>query len=127
MPIYSSKIETSIDIPCLNTTQTESYLGNECKGFIVFFCLQVEEKDEIDRIVVVREYPDVFLKEFSSLPLERELEFSIYLDPESSPISKAPYRMAPIKLAELKKQLEELLENGFIRPSASPWGLPCFL
>nr|GFC47058.1 putative reverse transcriptase domain-containing protein [Tanacetum cinerariifolium] len=42
----------------------------------------------------------------------------------AKPISKAPYHMAPVELKELKEQLQEMLENGFIRPSASPWGAP---
>ncbi|KAL8095353.1 hypothetical protein AgCh_036723 [Apium graveolens] len=42
----------------------------------------------------------------------------------AQPISKAPYRMAPLELQELKEQLEELLDKGFIRPSVSPWGAP---
>ena len=44
--------------------------------------------------------------------------------PKTTPISMAPYHMAPIKLKELKLQLQELLEKGFIRPSVSPWGAP---
>ena len=47
--------------------------------------------------------------------------------PEIAPISKAPYRMAPIELAELKKQLQEYLDKGFIRPSVSPWGVSVLL
>src|SRR5690606_4236668 len=43
---------------------------------------------------------------------------------ETAPLSKVPYRMAPAEIAELKKQLEELLDKGFIRPSSSPWGAP---
>jgi hypothetical protein len=38
------------------------------------------------------------------------------------PISKAPYRVAPAELKELKEQLQELLDKSFIRPSVSPWG-----
>ncbi|KAL0299997.1 UNVERIFIED_CONTAM: Retrovirus-related Pol polyprotein from transposon.6 [Sesamum angustifolium] len=47
--------------------------------------------------------------------------------PRVSPISIAPYRMAPVELQELKKQLEELLEKGFVRPSTSPWGTLVFV
>ncbi|GJR93398.1 putative reverse transcriptase domain-containing protein [Tanacetum coccineum] len=57
-------------------------------------------------------------------PPEREVEFTIELNPDAQPISKAPYRMAPVELKELKDQLQELLERGFIRPSVSPWGAP---
>uniref|UniRef100_A0A2N9G313 RNA-directed DNA polymerase n=1 Tax=Fagus sylvatica TaxID=28930 RepID=A0A2N9G313_FAGSY len=58
------------------------------------------------------------------LPPDREIEFSVDLLPGSGPISKAPYRMAPAELKELKEQLQELLDKGFIRPSVSPWGAP---
>ena len=70
----------------------------------------------------VWEFPDVFPDNLPRLPLDREVEFSIDLLPSATPISKAPYRMAPTELRELKEQLEELLDKGFIRPSASPKG-----
>ncbi|GJT57085.1 putative reverse transcriptase domain-containing protein [Tanacetum coccineum] len=65
-----------------------------------------------------------FSDELPGLPLAREIEFGIELIPGAEPISKAPYRMAPVELKELKEQLQEMLENGFIRPSVSPWGAP---
>ncbi|XP_074283271.1 uncharacterized protein LOC141607825 [Silene latifolia] len=55
---------------------------------------------------------------------ERDVEFSIDLVPGSGPIAKAPYRMAPAELQELRKQLDEMIEKDFIRPSSSPWGAP---
>nr|GFC44453.1 putative reverse transcriptase domain-containing protein [Tanacetum cinerariifolium] len=58
------------------------------------------------------------------IPPVREVEFNIELIPRAEPISKAPYRMAPIELKDLKYQLQELLERGFIRLSVSPWGAP---
>nr|GFD32258.1 DNA/RNA polymerases superfamily protein [Tanacetum cinerariifolium] len=61
---------------------------------------------------------DVFPDELPGIPPVREVEFSIELIPEAEPISKASYRMALIELKELKDQLQELLERGFIRPSA---------
>ena len=58
------------------------------------------------------------------LPPDREIEFVIDVIPGTTPISKAAYRMAPTELKELKLQLQELLDKGFIRPSFSPWGAP---
>ncbi|WMV45580.1 hypothetical protein MTR67_038965 [Solanum verrucosum] len=55
------------------------------------------------------------------VPPEREIDLGIDLLPETQPISIPPYRMAP---AELKEQLKDLLEKGFIRPSHFPWGAP---
>jgi len=52
----------------------------------------------------VRDFPEVF-QEGPGLPPDREIEFAIELLPGTTPISKAPYRMAPTKLIELKKQL----------------------
>ncbi|MCI32734.1 RNA-directed DNA polymerase (Reverse transcriptase), partial [Trifolium medium] len=71
--------------------------------------------------------PDVFPGDVSDVPPEREVEFTIDLVPGTSPISMAPYRMSASELKELKKQLEELLEKKFIRPSVSPWGAPVLL
>jgi hypothetical protein len=58
------------------------------------------------------------------MPPDRDIEFSIDLLPRTAPISKRPYRMGVKNLVELKKQIEELLEKGFICPSSSPWGAP---
>ncbi|TYK29838.1 DNA/RNA polymerases superfamily protein [Cucumis melo var. makuwa] len=73
---------------------------------------------------VVREYPGVFPDELPGLPPLREIDFAIELEPDTAPISRVPYRMAPAELKELKVQLQELLDKGFIRPSVSPWGAP---
>ena len=73
---------------------------------------------------VVREFIDVFPEDLPNLPSEREVEFEIVLEPETTPISRAPYRMSPVELKELKLQLQELLNKGFIRPSVSHWGAP---
>jgi hypothetical protein len=73
---------------------------------------------------VVREFPDVFLEELPRMPPDREVEFVIDLLPGTAPISKRPYRMSMEQLKELKKQLTELQESGYICPSSSPWGAP---
>jgi hypothetical protein len=56
------------------------------------------------------------------MPPDREIEFVIELVPGTAPIFKRPYRMAANQLVELKKQLQELLDKGYIRPSSSSWG-----
>jgi hypothetical protein len=75
-------------------------------------------------IPIVCEYPYVFPDDLPGMPPDRDIEFIIELQPGIAPISKRPYRMPPIELAELKIQLQDLLDKGFIRPSASPWGCP---
>jgi hypothetical protein len=67
---------------------------------------------------------DVFPDELPGLPPDRDVEFVIELQPGTAPISKRSYRMPPKELAELNKQLQELLDKGYIRPSSSPWGCP---
>jgi len=76
----------------------------------------------VAEIPVVCELLDVFTEDLPGLPPDRDIEFKIYLIPGIAPISRRPYRMPPNELAELKKQLQELLEKGLIRPSSSPWG-----
>jgi hypothetical protein len=78
----------------------------------------------LEDIRVVCEYPDVFPEELPGMPPDRDVEFVIDILPGTAPISKRPYRMSSTQLIELKKQIKELLENGFIRPSSSPWGAP---
>jgi hypothetical protein len=56
------------------------------------------------------------------MPSERAIEFKIELQPDTAPIAKAPYKMSPVKMRELKIQLQGLLDKGYIRPSTSPWG-----
>jgi hypothetical protein len=79
---------------------------------------------EIWDVLVVCEFPDVFLEDLPGLPPERDVEFVIELKPDMTPISRRSYRMPPNELAELKTQLQDLLEKGFIRPSSSRWGCP---
>ena len=65
-------------------------------------------------ILVAFEFSNVFLDELPSLPLDRDVEFRIELVLGTTPISKRPYRMPPNELAELKIQLQELLDKGLI-------------
>jgi hypothetical protein len=75
-------------------------------------------------IRTISEYPNVFPEELSGMPRDREIEFVIEIVPGTAPIFKTPYRMTANQLTKLKEQLQELLDKGYIRLSASPWGAP---
>ena len=85
-------------------------------------CLPLEDEGRRDLSLprVVYEYEDVFPNELLGLPLHRYVDFVIELHPGMSPISMTPHRMALVELQELKVQLQEFLNKGFIRPSTSP-------
>ena len=73
---------------------------------------------EIRDIPVVREFPNVFPEDLPGLPPDRDVQFNIELQPGTTLISWRAYRMPPKELAELKAQLQELIEKGFIQPSS---------
>jgi hypothetical protein len=92
----------------------------ECVNSCTYAATRIKLKD----ILVVCEYLDVFPDDLLGMPPDRDVEFIIELQPGTAPISKRPYRMPPNELAELKIQLQDLLDKGFIRLSPSPWGCP---
>ncbi|KAJ4974497.1 hypothetical protein NE237_007671 [Protea cynaroides] len=93
-------------------------------GYLVSMVDVTADLPKMEDIKVVWEFPDVFSEDLPGLPPDRATEFVIDLLPGVAPVSKAPYRMAPTELKELKTQMQELLDKGFIRPSISPWGAP---
>ncbi|CAL2228371.1 unnamed protein product [Prunus armeniaca] len=99
-------------------------LQKGCKGYLAHIIDIREITLNLEDIPVVREFLDVFPDDLPVLPPEREIEFSIELLPGTNLIYQIPYRMAPTELRELKTQLQELVDMGFIRPSVSPWGAP---
>ena len=79
-----------------------------------------------EEVPVVKDFSSVFL-ELPGMPPDRDIEFLIELLPGTGPISKRPYMMPAKYLEEIKKQIKELLDKGYIRPSSSPWGSPVLL
>ena len=79
---------------------------------------------QIEDIRIICEFKDVFPEELLGMPPKRDVDFSIDLVPGIEPISKAPYRMTPREMEELKVQLGEFLDKGYIRPIVSPGGAP---
>ncbi|KAL4309721.1 hypothetical protein GQ457_01G021200 [Hibiscus cannabinus] len=93
-------------------------------AFLAYVLDSPNSSSEVFEIRAVRHFPDVFPGELPGLPPDRAVEFVIQTLEGSTPVSMTPYRMAPKELKELKVQLQELLDRGFIRPSVSPWGAP---
>nr|GFA83861.1 hypothetical protein [Tanacetum cinerariifolium] len=112
------------NITIISGLQVRPLLSHGCEGFLATIHDTTSDVPSIHDQPIVSEFPDVFPDELPRIPPVCEVEFNIELIPGSEPISKASYRMAPIELKELKDQLQELLERGFIRPSVSPWGAP---
>ena len=104
----------------MSCTKAQRYLR---KGYVAFLAHVTEERSKsksIQDIPIVRDYPEVFPDELPGLPPVRQVEFHIDLVPNANPIAKAPYRLAPSEMQELSKQLQDLSDKGFIRPSFSP-------
>ena len=76
--------------------------------------MEDKARHDLDRPLVVCEYEDILLDELSGLPLHRDVDFVIELLLGTSPISMTPHRMAPVEFQELKVQIQEFLDNGFI-------------
>lgn len=108
----------------ISTLQGTRLLRQGCSRFLASLVAPTAEGPKIEDIPIVREFEDVFLKDPPGLPPDREIDFSIDLLLRTTPISEAPYFMA---LVELKEQLQEFLDKGFIHLSVSPWGAPIFL
>jgi hypothetical protein len=94
------------------------------KGSCHQMAIDSKELDSLEIIKVVSEFPDMFLEDLPGMPPERKVEFAIELLPGTAPISKRAYRVSGLELVELKKQIDELSEKGYIRPSTSPWAAP---
>ena len=108
----------------LPQTVYESRCQGQLAGWLASLTLEDEERLDLDLPQVVCECVDVFPNELPGLPPQRVVDFDIELHPGTSPISMTLHRMAPVELQELRVQLQELLDKGFIRPSTSPWGAP---
>ena len=111
----------------LPQTVYESRCQGQLAGWLASLTLGDEERPDLDLPWVVCEYVDVFPDKLPGLPPQRVVDFGIELHPSTSPISMTPHRMASVELQELRVQLQELLDKGFIGPSTSPWGTPVLL
>ena len=103
-------------------TMHDSRWSGQLMGWLASLTLEGEGRQDLGLPRVFYEYEDVFSDELPGLPSHRDVDFVIELHPGTYPISMTPHRMALVELHEHKVQLQELLDEGFIRPSTSPWG-----
>ncbi|KAL0448683.1 UNVERIFIED_CONTAM: Transposon Ty3-G Gag-Pol polyprotein [Sesamum latifolium] len=108
----------------LSTAQAVRAIKKGCEALLAFTIDTRVGPIKLEDILIVREFPDVFPDDLPGPPPDREIEFEVNLVPGATPVSKTPYRMAPVELRELKKQLQELMDKKLIRPSVSSWGAP---
>ncbi|GJU42968.1 putative reverse transcriptase domain-containing protein [Tanacetum coccineum] len=105
-------------------TLTSSSVWIGLSSMMSLSSVKKSKEKRLEDVLVIRDFPEVFLEELPGLPPPRQVEFRIDLVPGAAPVAHAPYRLAPYKIKELSIQLQELLEKGFIRLSSSPWGAP---
>jgi hypothetical protein len=111
----------TVEIDSPEHEPTIFYLPQQkCRNSCTYAATGIKLKD----IPIVCEYPDIFPDDLPGMLPDRDIVFIIELQPGTASISKRSYRMPPNELAELKIQLQDLIDKGFIRPSASPWGCP---
>nr|GEZ97281.1 putative reverse transcriptase domain-containing protein [Tanacetum cinerariifolium] len=99
----------------------------KCHKCSKVFAKKEEDKSEgkqLKDVPIIWDFPKVFPEDLPGLPPARPVEFQIDLIPGAAPVARAPYRLAPSEMKELSKQLQELSDKVFIRPSFSPWGAP---
>ncbi|KAK8714256.1 hypothetical protein V6N13_149449 [Hibiscus sabdariffa] len=108
----------------VSTLEAQRLMDDGCQAYLAYVMNPNMGEARPRDIRTVWDFPGVFPEELPGLPPDREVEFVIETHADSAPVSISPYRMAPKELKELKTQLQELLDRGFIRPSTSPWGAP---
>ena len=108
----------------ISATIARKMVRKGCEAYMAYVIDTVKARPSVSDIPTVSDFSDVFMEELPKLSPQREIEFAIDVVAGATPASITPYRMVPLELKELKLQLQELLEKGFIRPSVSPWGAP---
>ena len=108
----------------ISAMQARRFLREGCEAFLALVLDSKRGQIELENILVVKDFPEVFLEELPGIPPKREMDLSIEILPGIAPTSRAPNRIAPTELKELKIKLQELMDKGFIRPCVFPWGAP---
>ena len=115
-------LQKILPISTMTTMRSSKMLRKSYQGYLAYAIEVRDSGSRMEDIPIVREFSDVFKEDLLGIPPDREIDFQIELALGTEPISKVPYRMAPLDLKELKVQMEELMSKGFVKPSTSPWG-----
>nr|GEU35576.1 putative reverse transcriptase domain-containing protein [Tanacetum cinerariifolium] len=117
-------------IDIVPTPLGNSYYVKLADGKIVGIFLSAKKDEDklegkqLKDVPIIQDFLEVFPEDLRGLPPARPVEFQINLIPGAAPVARAPYRLAPSEMKELSKQLQEIFDKGFIRPSSSPLGTP---
>nr|GEW22213.1 putative reverse transcriptase domain-containing protein [Tanacetum cinerariifolium] len=122
--------ETRFNI--ISCAKSQKYMLKDAKSFLHILLRKRQKasqrRRDLKNVPIVRDFPEVFPEDLPGLPPNRQVVFQIDLIPGAALVARAPYRLAPFEMKKLSKQLKELSDKGFIRPSSSPWGArSCFL
>ncbi|GJX53963.1 putative reverse transcriptase domain-containing protein [Tanacetum coccineum] len=121
-------IASRLGVSVRNEEKMGNAIGKNLESNVVWISAKKEEDKsegkQIKDVQIIRDFPEVFPKDLLGFPPARPVEFQIDLIPGAAPVARAPYRLAPSEMKELSKQIQELSDKGFIRPSSSPWGAP---
>jgi hypothetical protein len=118
-------IQKHVSVRQISTLQVKKYSRKGCPLYAMQVLKFLENnKPSLEDHPILREYKYVFPKEVPGIPPRRDIDFSIELVPGAVPMSRTCYRMSTPELGELKLQLKEMMEKGYIQPSVSPWGTP---
>jgi hypothetical protein len=124
MKAHKALLDTTIEIVHLDSPVHGIHILQLSSSFVATSSVHHIAAQNLEDIPVACEFPIVFPDDLSGMPLDQDVEFTIELQPGTAPISRWPYKMTPQELANLKLQLKELLDKGYIHPSSSPWGCP---
>ena len=108
----------------ISAATSRTMVQKGCEAYLAYVIDTKKAESSLSDIPTVYDYSNVFPEKLLGFPLQREIEFVIDVVPGATPASITSYRMALVELKELKLQLQELLEKGFIHPSVSLWGAP---
>nr|GEV55019.1 putative reverse transcriptase domain-containing protein [Tanacetum cinerariifolium] len=117
------KSDSSVSRPkVISCIKARKYIEKGSQLFIAQVTEKEPAKKQLQDVPVICNFLEVFPDDLPGLLPPRQVEFRIELILGTTPVARAPYRLAPTELKELSNQLKDLLEKGFIRPSSSPWG-----